>query len=91
VQTLSEPTKSFRERIAQGKIVHDGSPVLKWCIANAVSITDSNENIKLSKKNASDNKRIDLLAAAIDALVRIQPLQDAENYRESVKSGGHSF
>lgn len=76
VQTLSEPTKTFREYIAAGTIVHDGSPVLKWCLSNAVVVQDNNENIKLSKKNASDTKRIDLLSAVIDALVRLNALRE---------------
>jgi len=88
VQTLSEPTKLFREKIAQGKIVHDGSPLLTWCLANAVTAQDTNENIKLSKKNASDTKRIDLLAAAINAMVRIQALQDASrDLSDEIKNG----
>lgn len=91
VKTLSEPTKFFRELIAQGRIVHDGSPVLTWCLANAVIEQDSNENIKLSKKNASDVKRIDLLAAVINAMVRIQVLKDASDYKKYVQSGGFSF
>jgi len=91
VRTLSEPTKLFRELVAQGKVVHDGSPVLKWCLANAVVDSDNNENIKLSKKNAGDTKRIDLLAAAINALVRIQALREAEDYRSYVKSGNYSL
>lgn len=91
VRTLSEPTKLFRDLVATGKILHDGSPVLKWCLANAVTDTDNNENIKLSKKNAGDTKRIDLLAAAIDGLVRIQPLRDAEDYRDYVNSGNYSL
>lgn len=77
VRTLSEPTKLFREKIAQGLVVHDGSPLLTWCLANAVTEQDNNENIKLSKKNASDTKRIDLLAAIINAMVRLQALQEA--------------
>jgi len=76
VRTLSEPTKLFRELIAQGKIVHDGSPALTWCLANAVVEQDNNENIKLSKKNVSDTKRIDLLAAVVNAMVRVQELAD---------------
>ncbi len=91
VRTLSEPTKMFRDLVAQGKIVHDGSPLLKWCAQNAVVDTDNNENIKLSKKNASSAKRIDLLAAVIIALVRIQMLRDAQEYRNSVKNGSYSL
>ena len=76
VRTLSEPTKLFREMVAQGLVVHDGSPVLTWCLGNAVIEQDNNENIKLSKKNASDEKRIDLAAAIINAMVRLPELRD---------------
>ena len=76
-QTLGEPTKLFRELVASGKIVHDGSPLLRWCIANAVQREDRNENILISKPNKSSAKRIDLLAAILNALVRKQSLQDA--------------
>jgi len=76
VKTLSEPTKTFRELVASGQIIHDGSPLLKWCLANAVTETDSNENIKLSKRNASDTKRIDLMAATINAIVRLPALKE---------------
>lgn len=69
-QTLSEPTKKFRELVLQEKIVHDGSPLLTWCISNAVEIVDANGNIKLSKKHKDDSQRIDLIAAVINAMVR---------------------
>jgi phage terminase large subunit-like protein len=70
VQTLSEPTKKFREMILQGKVVHDGNPLLTWCLSNALEVTDNNGNIKLSKKHKDDSQRIDLAAAVINALVR---------------------
>lgn len=77
VRTLSEPTKLFRELVASGRIVHDGNPLLRWCIANAVQHVDRNENIMVSKQNKSSSKRIDLLAAILNAFVRIQALRDA--------------
>jgi phage terminase large subunit-like protein len=69
VQTLSAPTKKFREMVLQDKIVHDGSPLLTWCLSNAVEVVDNNGNIKLSKKHKDDSQRIDLAAAIINALV----------------------
>lgn len=69
-QYLSEATKKLREFTIQAKIVHDGSPLLTWCLANAEEIVDSNQNIKLSKKHKDDTQRIDLAAAIINALAR---------------------
>lgn len=77
VRTLSEPTKLFREMVSQGLVVHDGSPLLTWCLGNARVEQDSNENIKLTKKNASATRRIDLLGALINAMTRIQALREA--------------
>lgn len=70
VQTLSEPTKKFRELVLQGRIIHDGSPLLTWCLSNAVEVQDNNGNIKLSKKHKDDSQRIDLVAAIINAMTR---------------------
>ncbi|GEA17510.1 terminase large subunit [Moorella sp. E306M] len=67
---LSEPTKKFRELTLKGKIVHDGSPLLTWCLSNAVETSDSDGNIKLSKKHKDDSQRIDLMSALINAFVR---------------------
>lgn len=70
VQTLSEPTKFFRELVLQKRIVHDGNPLLTWCLSNAIEVSDNNGNIKLSKKHKDDSQRIDLAAAVINAMVR---------------------
>lgn len=70
VKTLSEPTKRFRDMVMEGKIVHDGSPLVIWCFANAVEESDANGNIKLSKRNKDDSQRIDIAAAIINAFAR---------------------
>lgn len=67
---LSEPTKRLRELTLQGKLVHDGSPLLTWCLSNAVEIRDGNGNIRLSKKHKDDSQRIDLVCAVLNALTR---------------------
>ena len=68
--TLSEPTKKLRELTLQGKIVHDGSPLLTWCLGNAIEVMGEGQLIKLSKKHKDDTQRIDLVAAIINALFR---------------------
>ena len=88
---LSEATKLFRELVASGKIVHDGSPLLRWCISNAVQIVDSKENLMISKRKAVDTKRVDLLTALITALVRLPVLREMSNYAEYVNSEDFGF
>jgi phage terminase large subunit-like protein len=83
---LNEPTKLFRDSVADGKLVHDGSPLLTWSVGNAQEIVDTKENIMISKKNAGDTKRVDPLAALLDALFRIQPLREMTRYQEYVNS-----
>lgn len=68
--TLSEPTKKFRDMVMQGLIVHDGSPLLTWCVSNAIALPGEGGLIKLQKKHKDDTQRIDLLAAIIDAMFR---------------------
>ncbi|MDB5053138.1 MAG: putative terminase large subunit [Bacilli bacterium] len=76
MKILSMPTKFFRELILKGLLVHDGSPLLTWCLSNAVEIQDTNENIKLSKKNKDDSQRIDLLAAILNAMARAMFMEE---------------
>jgi phage terminase large subunit-like protein len=89
--SLSEATNLFREMVASGKIVHDGSPLLRWCISNAVQIVDTKENIMISKRKAVDTKRVDLLTAIITALVRLPVLREASSFAEYVKSDEFGF
>ncbi len=84
VQTLSEPTKFFRNLVLTGQVVHDGSPLLTWCLSNAVEVSDNNGNIKLSKKHKDDSQRIDLIAAVINAMVRamVTPVSTRSRYED---------
>lgn len=82
VQTLSEPTKFFRELVLKGLVVHDGSPLFTWCLSNAVEVQDNNGNIKLSKKHKDDSQRIDLIAAVINAMVRAMVNEDKDSVYE---------
>lgn len=76
MQMLSEPTKLFRDLVASGKLVHDGSPLLRRAVANALEIVDSKENIMITKKFSGSTKRVDPLVCIITAMVRLQSLKD---------------
>lgn len=62
---LNEPTKKLRRTVENSTLRHDDNPVMNWCVTNAVSITDTNENMKIDKKKSRG--RIDGLAATINA------------------------
>lgn len=65
-QTLA--VKRFRELLMQGKLVFDESPLLMWCLRNAVVHENYYGDLKLSKKHKDDSERIDPLAAVMNAL-----------------------
>jgi phage terminase large subunit-like protein len=69
MKTLSEPTKDFREKVTEKKVLHDNNPVLEWAIGNAVTRRDHNENIQLDKEKST--RRIDPIASLINAHVRV--------------------
>lgn len=62
--------KSFRELLLTGQIVLEESPLVLWCLANAIEIQNNYGDIKLSKKHKDDTERIDPVAAAMNALAR---------------------
>lgn len=48
---LSEPTKNLDALIRQGKVRHNGSPLLRWCLSNVVCKPDAAENVFPKKSN----------------------------------------
>ena len=90
VLTLNEPTKHFRECVYEGKIHHDGNKALTWCMGNAVTKSDAQDNIMLDKKKSSD--RIDMAAAGIFAFTRAM-YSDNIGYdlNEMIDKGEFSF
>lgn len=62
--------KGFRELLLQDKLVIEESPLLMWCLGNAIEIINNYGDIKLSKRHKDDAERIDPLAAVMNALAR---------------------
>jgi phage terminase large subunit-like protein len=80
VGNFSEPTKKLEALIAEGKIHHNGDPVLGWEISNVVGHYDRKENV-YPVKERPENKidgAIALIMALNRALIRgsanVEPL-----------------
>lgn len=71
---LSEPMKKLDALMREGKLEHNGSPLLRWCLSNVVAKEDHNGNV-FPKKNHVDNK-IDPIVAILLALAGY--VQDSE-------------
>ncbi len=69
VANLSEPMKQLEALTLQGKLEHDGNPVLTWMISNVVAHLDAKDNI-YPRKERPENK-IDGAVALITGLARI--------------------
>ena len=63
---LSEPTKNLEAMIRDGKIVHNGSPLLRWQLKNVVCKEDNAGNV-FPRKTEEKNK-IDTIIAIIMAI-----------------------
>ena len=69
-QNFSEPMKNLEALTLQGKLLHDGDPVLSWMVSNVVAHLDAKDNI-YPRKERPENK-IDGVVALIMALNRAQ-------------------
>lgn len=63
---MSPAIEQFETLLLSGQLVHDAHPVLTWCAANAVVVTDDAGNRKLSKRRASG--RIDCTVSHVMAV-----------------------
>ena len=72
VSNLSEPTKKLDQLIRQGKVRHNGSPLLRWCLGNVVVKFDAAGNI--FPRKSDERLKIDPIIALLMALASL--LQD---------------
>ena len=64
--SLSEPTKDLLAMVRGRRLRHNRHPVMDWCVGNAAGETDAADNVKPSKKHASD--RMDGVVALVMAI-----------------------
>jgi phage terminase large subunit-like protein len=82
ITNISFPTKQFEKLVYEGKILHDGNPILEWMLSGCVIYRDANENIKVHKGNSNKHgKRVDGIIAIIMALGgSLSPDDDTSKY-----------
>lgn len=69
ISVISFPTKQFEKLVYEGKILHDGNPVLRWMLSGCVIYEDANENIKVHKGQSHAGRyRVDGIVGCIMAL-----------------------
>lgn len=81
---MSPALEATETHLLNGTVVHPSHPVLTWCAANAVAVSDPAENRKLSKHKATG--RIDLMVAAVmgaGLVARVQPADNIEDFLSS--------
>lgn len=87
---LNEPCISFQKWLLSGKLVICANELfLKHC-ANAYVEYDKGGRMKVAKKNKDSYFRIDMLAATLNAIRKID-LLESENLYNAIMSGSFSF
>jgi phage terminase large subunit-like protein len=62
---FNEPIRDFQQAIIDGRLSHDGNPLLRWCVSNAVVNSDRSERWMFDKNKSSE--KIDPLVATVMA------------------------
>jgi phage terminase large subunit-like protein len=62
---FNEAIRDFQDLIQQRRITHDGNPILRWCVDNAIIAKDRQDRWMFDKK--SSNEKIDPLVAVVMA------------------------
>jgi len=84
VSNFSEPMKKLDAAIRSGKVRHNGSPLLRWCLGNVVAKRDHNNNVFPRKSH--ERLKIDPIVAIIMALAGF--LQDDGSSRSVYEERG---
>lgn len=77
VQNMSEPMKMLEALVLQGKLEHDGNPMMTWMMSNVVCHRDAKDNIYPRKER--DELKIDGPVAVIMGVGRIIAGRDDSN------------
>lgn len=62
---FNEPIRDFMQAMKDGRITHNGNPLLRWCAGNAIISRDRNDRWMFDKRSSSE--KIDPIVAMIMA------------------------
>ena len=62
---FNEPIRDFLAAIRDGRVTHDGNPLLRWCVSNAMLYRDRKDHWMFDKK--SSGEKIDPIVAVVMA------------------------
>lgn len=60
------PICEFRAAMAEGRLLHDGNPLLRWCMGNAVLQQNTQQQVMLNKRDS--NEKIDPVVSSVMAM-----------------------
>ena len=83
--------KTFRELLLQDRVVLEESPLVLWCLQNAIEIQNNYGDLKLSKRHKDDTERIDPVAAAMNALARVLVKRNVTDLNTALDRGNFTF
>jgi phage terminase large subunit-like protein len=87
VMSFANPTAAFERLVIDGRLRHNGNPVLTWQAGNVRVKTDVNENMRPVKQKHGDIKTIDGMVAGIMAVGIAQANKDVNDwYRPGILS-----
>jgi phage terminase large subunit-like protein len=77
---MSEPMKKLDALIREGRVEHNGNPLVAWCLGNVVAKVDANDNVFPRKEHES--MKIDPIVAILMALAGWVKLENERSVYE---------
>lgn len=63
---FNAPIGEFKAAMSEGRILHDGNPLLRWCIGNAVLTRNAQDQVMFAKRDSSE--KIDAAVSTVMAM-----------------------
>ncbi len=87
-KVLSPPMKELDAAIADGRVHHQGNPVLAWMLGNVMAREDANENVLPRKEPGREENKIDGAVTAIMGIARAQVAEASTIVYRGLRSVG---